>query len=94
MSKRTAPKSFIKPLRDIVILTQDYEKNVTTGGIQIPDNAEEHNSRALVMAVGPKVRDIEPGQEVLLPEMGSIGYTYRAKLHIVVKEDQIKGICE
>jgi len=56
----------IKPLHDR-LLVRRLGQPARSGLIWIPDIAVQNSQRAQVLAVGDKVRDVNPGDEVLLP---------------------------
>ena len=72
MSNKTA----IRPLGDRVLVQPKEEKEVTRGGIIIPDTAKEKPMEGTVIAVGIKRDkdgkevpfDVKPGDTVLLPK--------------------------
>jgi len=47
----------LMPLHDRVLIRRAEEKQVTPGGIIIPDNATEKPSRGEILAVGNGIRD-------------------------------------
>ncbi len=47
----------IRPMNDRVLLRRDPDERVTSGGIHIPDSAQERVLYATVLVVGPGKRD-------------------------------------
>ena len=72
-------KPAIRPLGDRVLVQPKEEKEVTRGGIIIPDTAKEKPMEGTVIAVGIKRDkdgkevpfDVKPGDTVLLPKTSS-----------------------
>ena len=66
-----AVKGEIKPLRDVVFVTElEQGQRVSAGGIVIPDdNMKDHGIRARwgkVWKVGPEVNDLKEGEWILI----------------------------
>jgi len=59
----------IKPLNDRVLVKRLPETHKSI--IFIPDVARENSKRAEVIAVGPKVNGVQPGDVVLVPGAAS-----------------------
>ncbi len=60
--------SEIRPLGNAVLLGQNAAIEKSDGGIYIPPVAQQEGQMAYyVVAVGPKVKDIVPGDKVVTP---------------------------
>lgn len=55
----------ITPLADYVVLQQEEAKNKTASGLLLPDSGSEKPKIAKVLAVGPAVKDVKPGDRVV-----------------------------
>ncbi|MEG1479925.1 MAG: co-chaperone GroES [Kiritimatiellia bacterium] len=96
MSK--APK--IRPLGDRVLVQPKEEKEVTRGGIIIPDTAKEKPMEGIVIAVGTKRDDkgkelpfdVKPGDSVLLPKYGGTEVKVENVTYQIVRTDDLLGI--
>jgi len=91
----------LEPLFDRVVLEQCEAKNMTKGGIHLPDAAKEKPTRGKVLAVGPGKRTdcgtlIEPsvkvGDEVYYERYGGSEIDLDDEKRIVVRENEIVAI--
>ncbi len=93
-----APK--IRPLGDRVLVQPKEEKEVTRGGIIIPDTAKEKPMEGTVIAVGTKRDkdgkeipfDVKPGDQVLLPKYGGTEIKLDGETYQLVRSDDLLGI--
>lgn len=78
----------IKPLGDRVVATREKAAERTASGLYIPESAQEKTAIFTVEAVGPKVKDVKPGDKILYN-----GYTsefkYNGNEYLIVKEEDI-----
>lgn len=81
----------IKPLHDRVFVER-LERENTHGVIWIPDVATENSSRARVIAVGEKVKDIKPGDLVLVPGAGNKYPDWEKFDYIMIQQADIGGV--
>ena len=96
MSKKPA----IRPLGDRVLVQPKEEKEVTRGGIIIPDTAKEKPMEGTVIAVGIKRDkdgkevpfDVKPGDTVLLPKYGGTEVKLDDVVSQIVRSDDLLGI--
>jgi chaperonin GroES len=93
----------IKPLNDRVLLQRVEEERKSSGGIIIPDTAQEKPQYGIVRAVGEGKRDedgdrIEPqvqeGDKVLFGKYSGTEITVQGEEHIILGEDDILAIIE
>merc|ERR1712226_1658584 len=79
MSAAAAVAKRILPLFDRVLVQRAAAETKTAGGLFIPENAQNSKLEAVVMAVGPGMRNesgtaipmsVSVGDKVLLPEYG------------------------
>ncbi len=96
MSKKPA----IRPLGDRVLVLPKEEKEVTRGGIIIPDTAKEKPMEGTVIAVGVKRDkdgkempfDVKPGDTVLLPKYGGTEIKLDDEVYQIVRSEDLLGI--
>ena len=96
MSKKPA----IRPLGDRVLVLPKEEKDVTRGGIIIPDTAKEKPMEGTVVAVGIKRDkdgkevpfDVKPGDTVLLPKYGGTEIKLDDEVYQIVRSEDLLGI--
>ncbi len=90
----------IRPLGDRVLVKPTEEKEVTRGGIIIPDTAKEKPMEGTVIAVGIKrdkdgkeiAFDVKPGDVVLLPKYGGTEVKLDGVAYQLVRSDDLLGI--
>ena len=56
----------VRPLKDNVIIERQEKEQVSSGGIVLPNGDREVADKALVIAIGPEVSDINEGDVVLV----------------------------
>lgn len=93
----------IKPLGDRVLVEPKKEKEVTKGGIIIPDSAKEKPTEGTVVSVGTGKRDeegklipftVKVGDTVLMPKYGGTEVKINDKEYQIMREEDILGIVE
>jgi chaperonin GroES len=92
----------IRPLGDRVLVEPTDVKEMTKGGIIIPDNAKEKPMEGKVIAVGKKRDkdgkeikfDVKVGDSVLLPKYGGTEVKLNNKTYQLVREEDLLGVVE
>jgi chaperonin GroES len=92
----------IRPLGDRVLVEPTDVKEMTKGGIIIPDNAKEKPMEGKVIAVGKKRDkdgkeikfDVKVGDSVLLPKYGGTEVKLNTKTYQLVREEDLLGVIE
>ena len=93
----------VKPLGDRVLVEPIEEKNVTKGGIIIPDSAKEKPAEGIVVSVGNgKLNDkgdrvaleVKAGDRVLFSKYGGTDVKLDGEDHLIMREDDILAIVE
>jgi chaperonin GroES len=84
----------IKPLNFNVILKRYHVENKSKAGIILASKPEHQSNYATVVAVGPKVRDIKPGDHVMIPGWNRSDLKIDGQDHICVEEKDIIGVIE
>ncbi len=90
----------IRPLGDRVLVEPVDAKEVTKGGIIIPDSAKEKPMEGKVVAIGKKRDDdgkeipfdVEVGDMVLLPKYGGTEVKIDNVTYQLVREDDLLGV--
>ena len=93
-------KPNIRPLGDRVLVQPKEEKEVTRGGIIIPDTAKEKPMEGKVIGVGVKRDkdgkempfDVKPGDTVLLPKYGGTEVKLGETTYQIVRSEDLLGI--
>lgn len=93
----------IKPLGDRVLVKPLPEKEVTKGGIVLPDTAKEKPQEGTVVAVGPgktlesgKVGplSVKVGDKVLYGKYSGTEITVDGEEYLIIREEDILAIVE
>ena len=94
-------KSKIRPLQDRIIVERLAPEEKSTGGIILPDNAQERPQRGRVVAVGKgKIRDdgkltapdLKEGDEVLFGKYSGVEIKVEGNEILIMREDDILGV--
>ena len=92
-----------RPLHDRVVIRRVNAKEKTTGGIIIPDTAQEKPMEGKVLAVGPGTRneqgqlvplDVKEGDRILFGKWSGTEVKLDAEELLIMKESDIMGIIE
>ena len=93
----------IRPLHDRVLVRRIEEGEKTSGGIIIPDTAQEKPSEGKIVAVGSGIRaddgsirklDVKAGDRVLFGKFGGTDVKVDGEDVLVMREDDIMGVIE
>ncbi|MDP2913401.1 MAG: co-chaperone GroES [Candidatus Omnitrophota bacterium] len=91
----------IQPLADRIMVEVLEAKEVTKGGIVLPDTAKEKPQEAEVVAVGKgKVSDegktispeVKPGDKIMFGKYSGTEVTLDGKEYLILKEEDILAI--
>ena len=80
----------IKPINDRVLVKRLSEQHKSI--IFIPDVARDNSTRAEVIAVGPKVHGVKPGDVVLVPGAASRYPDWEREDYMSIQVADIGGI--
>ncbi len=83
-----------KPLKDRVFISYTEEMDKTPGGIYVPDTAKEKPQRGKVEAIGPEVKEVKVGDEVMFDRYAGSKVRMNGTEYLIVKEEDILGIIE
>ena len=93
----------IRPLHDHVLAKRLTEKDQTSGGLFIPDNAKEKPLEALVISVGTgkqlengqtQALAVHAGDKVIIGKYSGSEVTLDGEDHIMLREDDILAVVE
>jgi chaperonin GroES len=93
----------IRPLHDRVIVSRIVEREQASGGIIIPDTAQEKPQEGEVVAVGEgkyqadgvrQVPDVRVGDRVLFGKYSGVELKLDGKEVFILREDEILGVIE
>jgi chaperonin GroES len=92
-----------RPLHDRVVIRRVNAEEKTTGGIIIPDTAQEKPMEGKVVAVGPGTRneqgqltplDVKEGDRILFGKWSGTEVKLDGEELLIMKESEIMGIIE
>lgn len=93
----------IRPLNDRILVKRLEEKEVTKGGIIIPDTAKEKPVEGKVVAVGKgkmlengsvKPLDVKEGDKILFGKYSGTEIKIEGEEFLMMREDDVLGIIE
>ncbi|MFQ6611516.1 MAG: co-chaperone GroES [Fidelibacterota bacterium] len=91
----------IKPLADRVVVEAAPAEEKSTGGIILPDTAQEKPQQGTVVAVGPgKISDsgveikmsVKVGDKILYGKYSGTEVTYDGKEYMIMRESDILAV--
>jgi chaperonin GroES len=93
----------LRPLHDRVVVKRIEQEQKTSGGIIIPDTAQEKPMEGEVVAVGPGARDddgklqpldVKAGDRVLFGKWSGTEVKIDGVDYLIMKESDVMGIIE
>jgi len=93
----------IRPLQDRIVIRRIEEKETSSGGIIIPDSAQERPLEGEVIAVGNgKVLedgtvvalDVKKGDRILFGKYSGTEVEVNGVEHLILREDEVLGVVE
>ena len=93
----------VKPLRDRILIKRLEQEEKTSGGIIIPDSAQEKSTIGLVIEAGAgrvledgKVlpNDVKKGDKVVFPKYAGSEIDIKGEQYLLLSEDEIMGVVE
>ena len=79
----------ITPLADYVVVQQEEAKTKTASGLYLPDSGAEKPKIANVLAVGPAVRDVKPGDRIIFGGYSNTDIKVDGVEYMLVKNENI-----
>lgn len=93
----------VKPLHDRILVERVEQESKSTGGIIIPDSAQEKPIQGIIVAVGQGARDdkgnvraleVKKGDRVLFAKWGGTEVKMDGKEYLIMKESDVLAIIE
>jgi co-chaperonin GroES (HSP10) len=82
-------KKTLTPLKDGILVCLDARQEETSGGIVIPQEAQQASEWGVVVAAGDKCVDLKQGDRVLILRTQGTHYRHEGKDMILVNEARI-----
>lgn len=79
----------ISPLTDRVVAVQIEAEAKTASGIYLPDKAQEKPKVAKVESVGPDVKSVKKGDQIIYEEFKSTNVKVDGADYVIVSEENI-----
>ena len=92
-----------RPLHDRLVVRRLNAEEKTSGGIIIPDTAQEKPQEGEVVAVGPGARDdrgqripidVTVGDRILFGKWSGTEVKIDGKDYVIIKQDDVMGVLE
>jgi chaperonin GroES len=88
----------VKPLADRVLVKVDKAEAKTSGGLYIPDNAQEKTQQGVVVAVGPGTEKnpvtVTAGQKVMYDKYAGTQLKLDGEEHLILKMADLVAVIE
>ena len=84
----------LQPISDKVIFKRFPKESQTHGGLELPDKLIKYSTKCQVVAVGPKVPDISPGDTILVHEVVGDKFFLNGEWLWIVKRNQVVGLLD
>ncbi|HMM62009.1 MAG TPA: co-chaperone GroES [Candidatus Saccharibacteria bacterium] len=82
-------KTPIKPLADRVVAVRAKAESKTASGLYLPESSKEKPVLAEVVAVGPDVKQLKPGNRIVYKEYSTTELKVDGTEYIIVKEEDV-----
>lgn len=82
-------KTDIKPIANLVLATADKAEAKTSSGLYLPENAQEKPKTATVVSVGPEVKKVKAGQQIIYESYSGTEIKYQGEDYVLVAEDKV-----
>ncbi|MDR2446677.1 MAG: co-chaperone GroES [Treponema sp.] len=88
----------VQPLADRILVKQEKSEAKTSGGIIIPDTAQEKTQTGVVVAIGPGTEKekitVSVGQKVMYDKYSGVQVKIDGEDHLILKNQDIVAIIE
>ena len=93
----------LKPLGDRIVVEAVAAEEMTSGGILLPDSAQEKPQQAKVLAVGPgrvmdngkiSVMDVKKGDTVYYSKYAATEVKVGGKEYLILRQDDVLAIID
>lgn len=79
----------IKPLADRIVAVREKAQEKTASGLYLPDSSKEKPVVATVVAIGPKVEQVQEGNKIVYKEYSTTELKIDQTEYLIVKEDDV-----
>ena len=101
--KKTKSKVNLQPLGDRLVVQRDDSEDTTTGGIVLPDSAQDKPARGIVLSIGQgrMLKDgsraemqVKEGDRILFTSYGPEELTVGDTDYLLMREDDVLAIID
>ena len=78
----------LKPLADRIVAQKEAAKDVTASGLYLGE-AKEKPAYAVVVSVGPSVKQVKKGDKIIFKEYSTTEVKIDGKDYLVIKEEDV-----
>lgn len=82
-------KTDIKPISNLVLATADKAEAKTASGLYLTEDAREKPRTATVVAVGPEVKKVKAGDQIIYESYSGTEVKYQGEDYVLVAEDKV-----
>ena len=79
----------LHPLSDYVVATSEEAAAKTAAGLYLPENAKEKPKTAKIVAVGPSVKQVKVGDQIVYKSYSTTEVKVDGTEYILVKEEDV-----
>ena len=79
----------VKPKQDWILIKAELMPDKTEGGIIIPDKSKGRPHKAVVLAIGPTVKDVGVGESIVFGKYAGTIIHLENEQFMVIREDDI-----
>lgn len=79
----------LQPLADWIVAEPAEAVTKTASGLYLPENAAEKPKTAKVIKVGPKVKDVKAGDQIVYKSYSTTDLELEGTDYILVKEEDV-----
>lgn len=82
----------VTPIGNRILIRPSASDEMSAGGILIPETARPRSNRGEVIAVGPKVKDVKPGDHVVFSKYSGAPHRFNGEEMYLVLEDAVLAV--
>lgn len=95
MQKELPPEEELIPSRDNILIRSEKAKDVTKGGLHLPDKAKGDPRVGVIVSLGPDCTDFyRAGDRVMLPMAGGADVKLNEETFKIIPEYELLGKIE
>lgn len=84
----------LKPLADRIVAQKIEQKTKTASGLYLTPKSQEAPTGAKVVAIGPDVKSIKKGDQIIFKEYSSTEVKVNNTEYLIIKEEDVLAILD